>query len=189
VQVNIGDTAWLADVGYGEAFREPLRLGDPGIQAQAEGRYRLTPWPGDPTACRYWLVQQEQPDHTWKTLFLLDRIPRSLQEFEPMCHFHQTSPESMFTRLRLCTLATPTGRVTLTARANGSFKWIETTPEGRWERPLRDEKEYEQLLACAFGIHLSPSPSAAAGDPRGKVARPKPNDVSTEPTQIFPKQG
>jgi Arylamine N-acetyltransferase len=188
VQVNIGDTAWLADVGYGEAFREPLRLGDPGIQAQAEGRYRLTPWPGDPTACRYWLIQQEQPDRTWKTLFLLDRIPRSLQEFEPMCHFHQTSPESMFTRLRLCTLATPTGRVTLTARANGSFKWIETTPEGRWERPLRDEKEYEQLLACAFGICLPPSP-AAAGDPRGKVARPKPNDVSTEPTQIFPKQG
>ncbi len=37
-----------------------------------------------------------------------------------MCRFHQTSPESMFTRLRLCTLATPTGRITLTARANGS---------------------------------------------------------------------
>lgn len=184
VQVNIGDEAWLADVGYGEAFREPLRLGDPGIQAQAEGRYRLTPWPGDPTARRYWLVQQEQPDRTWKTLFLLDRIPRSLQEFEPMCRFHQTSPESMFTRLRLCTLATPTGRVTLTARANGSFKWIETTPEGRRERPLRDEKEYEQLLACAFGIHLSPSPSAAE-----ERRENKPNGNLTEPTPISPEPG
>ena len=30
-----------------------------------------------------------------------------------MCHYHQTSPESPFTRKRLCTLATPTGRITL----------------------------------------------------------------------------
>jgi N-hydroxyarylamine O-acetyltransferase len=80
------------DVGYGDAFREPLRLGDPGIQAQAEGRYRLIPWPAAPA--RYWRVQQERPDRTWKTLFLLDRIPRQLQEFEPMCRFHQTSPAS-----------------------------------------------------------------------------------------------
>ncbi len=168
VQVNLENEAWLADVGYGDSFRQPLRLGDPEIQTHEQGCYRQVPWPdrSDPAAVdpwpsspspRYWLIQQEQPDHTWKTLFLLDRIPRQLQEFEPMCRFHQTSPESMFTRLRLCTLATPTGRITLTARANGSasFKWIETTPEGRQERILKDEKEYEQLLASAFGIRLS----------------------------------
>jgi N-hydroxyarylamine O-acetyltransferase len=90
----------------------------------------------------------------------------------------------MFTRLRLCTLATPTGRVTLTARANGSFKWLETTPEGRRERPLKDEKEYEQLLACAFGIHLSPSPSAAE-----ERRENKPNGNLTEPTPISPEPG
>jgi N-hydroxyarylamine O-acetyltransferase len=167
VQVNLKDDAWLADVGYGDSFRQPLRLGDPEIQTHEQGCYRQVPWMdrSDPTAAdpwpstpspRYWLIQQEQPDHTWKTLFLLDRIPRQLQEFEPMCRFHQTSPESMFTRLRLCTLATPTGRITLTARANGSasFKWIETTAKGRQERTLKDEKEYEQLLAHAFGIRL-----------------------------------
>lgn len=168
VQVNLKDEVWLADVGYGDSFRQPLRLGDPEIQTQAQGRYRFLPWAdrGDSTADpwpftpspRYWRVQQEQSDQTWKTLFLLDRIPRQLQEFEPMCHFHQTSPESMFTRLRLCTLATPTGRITLTARANGSasFKWIETTAKGRQERTLKDEKEYHQLLSQAFGIQFPP---------------------------------
>ena len=180
LQVNCGNEAWLVDVGYGDAFREPLRLGDPGIQAQAEGRYRLIPWPAAPA--RYWRVQQERPDRTWKTLFLLDRIPRQLQEFEPMCRFHQTSPASRLTRLRLCSLATPSGRITLTASANGSvFKWIETTPEGRRERLLKDEKEYEHLLACAFGIRLPTTSSA----PERKMARP--TAAPTEARQLSSK--
>jgi N-hydroxyarylamine O-acetyltransferase len=33
---------WLADVGFGEGFREPLRLDDPGEQAQTHGAYRLS---------------------------------------------------------------------------------------------------------------------------------------------------
>ncbi|MEN9225407.1 MAG: arylamine N-acetyltransferase [Thermostichus sp. HHBFW_bins_43] len=160
LQVTLDGQAWLADVGYGDSFRQPLRLGDPDIQTQAQGRYRLLPLPdSDPETARpsrHWVVQQEQPNQTWKPLFRLDRIPRQLAEFEPMCRFHQTSPESMFTRLRLCTLATPQGRITLTARANGSdsFKWIETTPTGKQERTLKDEKEYYRLLSLAFGIHL-----------------------------------
>ncbi len=163
VQVTLEGQAWLADVGYGDSFRQPLRLWDPTLQTQEHGRYRLLPSPQlDPETTnspRHWLVQREQADQTWKTLFLLDRIPRQLQEFEPMCHFHQTSPESLFTRFRLCTLATPCGRITLTARADSpaSFRWIETTPEGRRERTLTDEQEYSQLLACAFGIRFHPS--------------------------------
>lgn len=159
LQVTLDGQAWLADVGYGDSFRQPLRFGDPTLQTQEQGRYRFVPWP-DPCPStpspRHWVVQQEQPDQTWKTLFLLDRIPRQLSEFKSMCHFHQTSPESMFTRLRLCTLATPDGRITLTARANGSnsFRWIETTPAGKQERTLKDAEEYYRLLSFAFGIHL-----------------------------------
>ncbi|MEN9211686.1 MAG: arylamine N-acetyltransferase, partial [Thermostichus sp. DG02_4_bins_136] len=160
LQVVLDDQAWLVDVGYGDSFRQPLRFGDPQIQSQEQGCYRCVPGSEErdpsPFSPRYWLVQQEQrcsvpltrTDQTWKTLFRVDRMPRQLQEFEPMCRFHQTSPESMFTRLRLCTLATPAGRITLTARANGSaaFKWIETTAAGRRERTLKDEREYRQLL-------------------------------------------
>src|SRR5437763_17205555 len=32
---------WLADVGFGEGFREPLRLDEAGEQAQAFGAYRI----------------------------------------------------------------------------------------------------------------------------------------------------
>src|SRR5690349_19482536 len=35
------DEPWLADVGFGEGFREPLRLDDEGEQAQAFGAYRV----------------------------------------------------------------------------------------------------------------------------------------------------
>lgn len=187
VQVNIGDEAWLADVGYGEAFREPLRLGDPGIQAQAEGRYRLTPWPGDPAACRYWLIQQEQPDRTWKTLFLLDRIPRSLQEFEPMCHFHQTSPESMFTRLRLCTLATPTGRVTLTARANGSFKWIETTAKAAGNAFSGTSKSMNNCSLAPSGSAF-PHPPLLPRSAGKRSQDPSPMALQQSPPQSLPSK-
>lgn len=86
------------------------------------------------------------------------------------------------TRLRLCSLVTPSGRITLTASANGSvFKWIETTPEGRRERLLKDEKEYEHLLACAFGIRLPTTSSA----PERKMARP--TAAPTEARQLSSK--
>ena len=35
------DMRWLADVGFGEGFREPLRLDEAGEQAQAFGAYRI----------------------------------------------------------------------------------------------------------------------------------------------------
>src|SRR5262245_1877300 len=40
LRVDLG-TPWLVDVGFGESFREPLRLDSEEIQAQAAGSYRI----------------------------------------------------------------------------------------------------------------------------------------------------
>lgn len=45
------------------------------------------------------------------TSYLFSTLPRQLEEFEQMCAYHQTSPESLFTRQRLCTLPTADGRI------------------------------------------------------------------------------
>lgn len=42
--------------------------------------------------------------------------PRQLADFTPGCEHHQHSPESHFTRQRVCSLATKTGRITLSDR-------------------------------------------------------------------------
>jgi N-hydroxyarylamine O-acetyltransferase len=66
-----------------------------------------------------------------------------------MCIYHQTSPESSFTRKRVCSLATETGRITLS-----ELDLITTEAGRREERTMADEDEYRGTLASYFGIVL-----------------------------------
>ena len=88
---------WLVDVGFGECFREPIPLAAGGDQ-----EYRLTESEG------VWILSRAgAPQYR----FTLAR--RELPDFAEMCRYHQTSPQSSFTRERITTLARPDGRVTL----------------------------------------------------------------------------
>jgi N-hydroxyarylamine O-acetyltransferase len=75
--------------------------------------------------------------------------PRRLEEFSGMCHFHQTSPESPFTRKSICSVATPGGRITISER-----KLIETQNGRRQERELASDEEWKRLLRQKFGVIL-----------------------------------
>jgi N-hydroxyarylamine O-acetyltransferase len=72
-----------------------------------------------------------------------------LDEFAAMCHYHQTSPESPFTRKKLCTLATADGRITLSDR-----KLIITRNGRREERMLGSDEEWRSALMDYFNISL-----------------------------------
>jgi N-hydroxyarylamine O-acetyltransferase len=85
---------WLADVGYGDSFVEPLRLDDPGEQIQGLRAYRIDRQAGDHIA---W---QRDYDGTWERQYFFTLQPRRFTEFEPMCLYHQTSPQSPFTQQR-----------------------------------------------------------------------------------------
>jgi N-hydroxyarylamine O-acetyltransferase len=50
---------------------------------------------------------------TSKPLYEMTLTPQPLEAFAPMCRFHQTSPESIFSKGLICTRATATGRITL----------------------------------------------------------------------------
>jgi N-hydroxyarylamine O-acetyltransferase len=68
-----------------------------------------------------------------------------------MCRYHQTSPDSHFTRARICSRATPEGRVTLS-----EMRFITTTEEGgRQERALSSQEEYAAILREHFGIVMT----------------------------------
>jgi N-hydroxyarylamine O-acetyltransferase len=75
--------------------------------------------------------------------------PRRIQDFEAMCRYHQTSPESSFTRQRVCTLAVPGGRLTL-----ADSRLIVTRDGKRTERAVSEGEEYERILRELFGINL-----------------------------------
>jgi len=68
-----------------------------------------------------------------------------------MCRYHQTSPDSHFTKGRLCSRADGGGRLTLSG-----MRFIETDANGeRRVRTLTSEDEYTNALREHFGIELS----------------------------------
>lgn len=134
-------TKWLVDVGFGDSFREPLRL-VAGVDQEHDGRsYRLDR-DGD------YLTLMQRDHAGWEPQYRFMLQPHDHAEYADMCHYHQTSPASSFTRKRVCTLATPDGRITLS-----DLRLIITERGERTER-LLDEQEYHAVLREQFGIDL-----------------------------------
>ncbi len=94
-------------------------------------------------------MEKAEPDGHWKPQYSFSLQPRHLEEFAAMCHFHQTSPDSSFTRKRICTRATPEGRVTLSG-----MNLIVTNKGQREERILASEDEWISAIREFFGIGL-----------------------------------
>ena len=134
---------WLADVGFGDSFIEPLRLSAGIEQPDPAGVFRLIE-DGD-----RWYMQKKAADGNWKAQYSFSLQERGLQEFAGMCHHHQTSPESSFTQNRICSRATPQGRITLS-----EMKLIATDNGQRTETILDSEAEREKVLREQFGIIL-----------------------------------
>jgi N-hydroxyarylamine O-acetyltransferase len=136
-------TTWLADVGFGDSFRAPLRL-IAGLEQPQDGRaYRL-----DRDGERWTLWERAVAE--WQPQYRFTVQPRAFAEYAGMCRYHQTSPESSFTRKRVCSLATPEGRLTLS-----DLQLIITTNGQRVERHLKGEEEFRLVLREQFGIDLS----------------------------------
>lgn len=137
---------WLADVGFGDSFREPLLLDERGEQAR-EGRraYRILPDGAN------LILSRRDEGGEWKAQYRFTLQGYSYADYAEMCRYHQTSPESHFTKARLCSRATREGRVTLSGMR------LITTSEGggHQERVLTNEDEYAATLREQFGIVMT----------------------------------
>ena len=142
LRVNL-NKPWLADVGFGDSFLEPLRLEAATEQSDPAGMFRLVE-NGD-----RWYMQKKDFDGNWKEQYSFSLQPRQLEEFAGMCIYHQTSPASSFTQNRICSRATPLGRITLS-----EMKLIVTNNHQRQETILESEAERQRVLQEQFGISL-----------------------------------
>jgi N-hydroxyarylamine O-acetyltransferase len=135
------DEPWLADVGFGESFLEPLRMEPGPQQVDPAGTFRLVDL-GDRLQ-----LEKVEPVGIWKRQYSFTLLPRRLKQFAGMCHYHQTSPDSSFTQNRVCTKATADGRITLSG-----MKLIVTRDGHREEKMLSSEQELRNVLKKHFGI-------------------------------------
>jgi N-hydroxyarylamine O-acetyltransferase len=132
---------WLVDVGFGDSFRQPLLLDEGGEQVQGSRSYRILPDNSH-------LILMQRDGDEWKAQYRFTLQPYGYSDYVEMCRYHETSPESHFTQGRICTLATPEGRVTLS-----EMRLITSSEEGeRQEQTLPGEEEYAAMLRRHFGI-------------------------------------
>lgn len=134
---------WLADVGFGESFIDPLRLDDPGEQTQRSIGYRIE------HQGEVWTMMERRPPADWTVTYQFNLESRQLEDFSGMCHWHQHSSESHFTQKRICSLATRNGRVSLS-----EMKLIVRENRSRREQTLSNEVEYTAALKMYFGIEI-----------------------------------
>lgn len=140
LQVDL-DEPWLADVGFGDCFVDPLRLQVGLEQEQRRNCFRIVEV-GESLS-----VERRGAEAGWNTEYLFSLKPRRLEEFADMCRYHQTSPQSPFTRKRVCSRATENGRITLS-----DMKLITTRNGRREEQLLNSDVEWQAALAHHFGV-------------------------------------
>ncbi len=141
LKVELGDP-WLVDVGFGDSFVDPIAFHAGGADQVNGHRYVVLP------ADDEWQLLRKD-DKGQVPLYRFRDVHHSLGEYEKMCGFHQSSPESHFTRNWICSRATPDGRITLC-----NMRLIVTRGKIREEFPIAGESELRRKLRELLGIEL-----------------------------------
>jgi len=135
------DEPWLADVGFGYSFVEPLRLATAVEQLDPVGAFRFV------TVSDGLDLEWRHRDGRWLPHYRLDPTARDLDEFAETCRYYQTAPGSPFVGRWNCTIAGRGGDGTTLS----GHHFIATDGTGRDERDLTDG-ELIGVLESAFGI-------------------------------------
>jgi N-hydroxyarylamine O-acetyltransferase len=139
--VNL-DQEWLADVGFGDCFVEPIRLtAEP--QPEGERLFQVLTDGGSYT------LRRSDVAADWSVQYRFTLAAHEITEFSGMCRYHQSSSESHFTRNRVCSRLTTAGRISLTDN-----RLIITENGQRHETAIAGETAFSQALYEHFGIIL-----------------------------------
>lgn len=144
------DKKYLVDVGFGDSFRIPIEIpdgsdnGSTSSLPDAGGIYRISKIKDSV----FDLMKLNEA--AWEPQYRFSTVPRELSDFKMMCDFQQDSPSSHFRTRMLCTIATPTGRITL-----GDYSLTVTEGELKRRTVFENPEEFKILLKKYFNIDLS----------------------------------
>lgn len=143
--VENGDRRWLADVGFGnDGIIAPLLLQDNLDQRQFAHTYRLIKNP----TFGYVLQKKKANKYICLYAFTLNRCYP--EDFLMSNHFTATFPESFFAKMRMCTMPTKEGRITLT---DTRFKIIRNGNTA--EKAIENDDEFNAVLKKHFNLDLN----------------------------------
>lgn len=143
VQIQDESIRWLADVGWGDSFTQPLNIDSAIWQEQGLRSYRLEPFNNG-----YQLWQKGYGGKIERQYYF-DLIAHNFPfEYEAACVYHQTSPSSIFTKNRIISRVTEDGRVSLDNNE------LIITKQGQQTRSQVSEDERGVLLKEYFDVIL-----------------------------------
>jgi len=134
---------WLVDVGFGDSFLEPLLLDSRDHQVEGTRTFRLV------DADDHVVLMRRNDGEDWQAQYRFTLQPYTFPDYEEMCRYHQTSPDSHFTKGLVCSRATEDGRITLS-----DMRFITTSGPQRLrdEQTLSSREEYDRVLHDHFGV-------------------------------------
>jgi N-hydroxyarylamine O-acetyltransferase len=134
---------WLVDVGFGDSFLEPLLLDTRADQVQGTRSFRLV------DDNDHLILMRRDEGEDWKAQYRFTLQPYTFPDYEEMCHFHQTSPDSHFTKGLICSRVIDDGRITLS-----DMRYIKTSGPQRHrdEQTLPTRDDYDRVLREQFGV-------------------------------------
>ncbi len=134
---------WLVDVGYGgDSFVLPKELILDVVQKDIHDYYKFTKHTENE-----WLLMHSADGENFKGQYVFSFEEQPLENFKPECDRKQTQPDSHFMINLICTMATPTGRISiindkLIIRVNGKKE----------TRLIVDEADRLAILRDKFAI-------------------------------------
>ncbi len=139
--VNLNQVEYLVDVGFGEFSFHPLKFELQTAQKDPRGNFIVESYK------KNYYVVSKIIDGNKKPEYIFSEKERDLSEFTEMCHHHQTSPNSHFTKQKLISRPTENGRITLT---NNTLKITEDNKKPV-EKYFKDE-EFLNYLSKYFDV-------------------------------------
>jgi N-hydroxyarylamine O-acetyltransferase len=145
ILVEIGNRKWVADVGFGnDGIIAPLILEENTEQTQFAHTYRLI------THATLGYVLQKKREDGYDPLFAFTLEECSPEDFLMSNHFTATFPGSFFLTMRMCTMPTKDGRITLT---DEHFKVVKNNVV--LDTPIANEYEFGTVLKEHFNLDLA----------------------------------
>ena len=146
--VPLEEKLHLVDVGFGDAFIEPLELQFDEPKFQFGAYYKLSKISeGDI------LLEKSMDNEKYQKMYKFSLERKELQDFAETCEFHQTSPLAPFTKKPLCSRATSAGRITLT-----STSLTITNGQQKKETAVLSSSHFDELLEEHFGMKYTADP-------------------------------
>jgi N-hydroxyarylamine O-acetyltransferase len=135
---------WLTDVGFGDFPLRPIPLVPENEVIDRQRSFWV-----EQTGEQSWMLKKKGTEDKNIDKYIFTTIEREYTEFAAMCHYHQTSDNSPFPKQKLCTIATPNGRITLAGN-----KFIITEGKQKNEFPIESPEAFDQYLWKYFRMKL-----------------------------------